>query len=66
MRITNSISELQDLGCHKLMRGTMMFAFFATNVVGVLLNLSFTNENVSYFIPKALRSKNYTLCIKFN
>lgn len=43
-----------------------MFAFFAPNVVGVLLNLSFTNENVSDFIPKALRSKNYTLCIKFN
>lgn len=66
MRITNSISELQYLGCHKPMRGTMVFAFFMPNVVEVLLNLSFTNEHVSDFIPEALRSENYTLCIKFN
>lgn len=66
MRITNSISELQYLGCHKPMRRITVFAFFTPNVVEVLLNLSFTSENVSDFIPKALRSENYTLCIKFN
>lgn len=66
MRITNSISELHYLGCHEPMRGIMVFGFFTPNVVEVLLNLSFTNENVSDFIRKALRSENYTLCIKFN
>lgn len=62
MRITENISKLQYFGCHKPMRAM----FFMSNVVEVLLNLSFTNEHVSDFIPKALRSENYTLCIKFN
>lgn len=66
MRIINSIPELQYLVCNKQMRGTMVFAFFMPNVVEVLLNLSFTNGNVSDFIPTALRSENYTLCIEFN
>lgn len=45
----------------------MVFAFlFTPKVLEVLLNLSFTNENVSDFIAKTLRSENYTLCIKFN
>lgn len=44
----------------------MVFAFSMSKVVEVLLILSFTNENVSDFIPKALKSENYTLRIKFN
>lgn len=66
MRITENISKLQYFGCHKPMRRMIVFVFFMPNVVEVLLNLSFTNEHVSDFIPKAFRSENYTLCIKFN